>query len=147
MKNILFILFTGIGCMMNAQSQDYNTKKGFAVNGYDVVSYFDNEAKEGNNKFVATYDEVNYKFSSKKNLAIFNKAPQKYVPEYGGYCAYAVAVKAKKVSIDPETFEIRDKKLYLFYNSWGTNTLDSWKEESPEDLILIGDKNWERIKQ
>ena len=133
--------------MMNAQSQDYNTKKGFAVNGYDVVSYFDNEAKEGNNKFVATYDEVNYKFSYKKNLAIFNKAPQKYVPEYGGYCAYAVAVKAKKVSIDPETFEIRDKKLYLFYNSWGTNTLDSWKEESPEDLILIGDKNWERIKQ
>jgi YHS domain-containing protein len=147
MKNILLILFTGIGFFMNAQSYDYNTKKGFAVNGYDVVSYFDNEAKEGNNKFVAAYDDMDYKFSSQKNLDIFNKAPQKHLPEYGGYCAYAVAVKAKKVSIDPETFEIRDGKLYLFYNSWGTNTLESWKDESPEDLIVTGDKNWERIKQ
>ncbi|MFT4697109.1 MAG: YHS domain-containing protein [Flavobacteriaceae bacterium] len=147
MKNILLILFTGIGFFMNAQSYDYNTKKGFAVNGYDVVSYFDNEAKEGNNKFVAAYDDVNYKFSSQKNLDFFNKTPQKYLPEYGGYCAYAVALKGKKISVDPETFEVRDGKLYLFYNSWGTNTLESWKDESPEDLIVTGDKNWKRIKQ
>jgi beta-xylosidase len=67
------------------------------------------------------------------------------VPQYGGYCAFAMAIKWEKVSIDPETFEIRDGKLYLFYNSWGTNTFTSWIKEGPAQLILKADKNWQKI--
>ena len=69
-----------------------------------------------------------------------------YVPQYGGYCAYAIADKGKKVSIDPETFEIRDGKLYLFYNAWGTNTLKMWLKEDVKGLQEKADKNWEDIK-
>jgi len=69
-----------------------------------------------------------------------------YVPQYGGYCAYAIAKNGKKVSINPKTFEIRDDKLYLFYNSWGTNTLDMWVKQGPEALQKKADSTWEKIK-
>lgn len=146
MKKIVFALCFGIGLFTNAQSIDYNTKKGFAVEGYDVVSYFDNEAKKGDKKYITEHDGVKYKFSSQENLDAFKNEPQKYLPQYGGYCAYAVAVKGKKVSINPETYEIRDGKLYLFYNSWGTNTLKSWLNESPNNLLVKADDNWVKIK-
>lgn len=145
MKKVVILLFLGIGVTLNAQTADYNTQKGYVAEGYDVVSYFSNIAKEGSKKYVATYHNVKYKFSSQQNLDTFNENPTKYIPQYGGYCAYAVAVKADKVSIDPETFEIRDGKLFLFYNSWGTNTLKSWTKESPDKLVLKADKNWKKI--
>ena len=51
------------------------------------------------------------------------------------------------VNIDAETFEIRDGKLYLFYNSWGNNTLDRWLKENPALLKKEADANWEKINQ
>ena len=145
MKNlILIILF--ISSITNAQSIDYNTKKNFIADGYDVVAYFENKAIMGNKNFITTYDGAKYKFSSQQNLELFIENPQKYIPQYGGYCAYAVAVKSDKVNIDPKTFEIRDNKLYLFYNAWGTNTLNLWLEENPKNLIQKADENWETIK-
>jgi YHS domain-containing protein len=140
------LFFMLLSYTITGQNIDYNTKKGFAAEGYDVVAYFNNEAKEGNKKHTTTYDGVNYKFASEQNLNIFLKSPEHYLPQYGGYCAYAVALKSKKVSIDPETFEIRDGKLYLFYNAWGTNTLKLWKQEQPEELVQKGNKNWDKIK-
>ncbi|MEP5339438.1 MAG: YHS domain-containing (seleno)protein [Algibacter sp.] len=141
---ILLLLFcTSISY---SQNTDYNTKKGFIANGYDVVAYFNNEAKAGNKLFVSEFDGIRFKFSSKENLDSFNKNPKKYIPEYGGYCAYAVALKSSKVSINPETFKIEDGKLYLFYNAWGTNTLELWQKENPTLLKQKADKNWELIK-
>ena len=139
----LFLLYVSV-CF--SQSVDYNTKKGFAVHGYDVVAYFDNKAIEGNKNLVTKFDGVNYKFSSKENLNIFIKNPEKFAPQYGGYCAYAIAAKSDKVGINPETFVIKDGKLYLFYNTWGTNTLELWLKENPEILKSKADKNWEKIK-
>ena len=129
-----------------SQTIDYNTKKRFAVNGYDVVSYFENKAIEGNKEFITEFDNVKYKFFSKENLEAFNKNPQKYIPQYGGYCAYAIALKNNKVSINPHTFQVIDNKLYLFYSAWGTNTLALWKKENEKALIEKANKNWEHIK-
>jgi YHS domain-containing protein len=146
MKKILFILFVGVQFILSAQSIDYNLDKGYMAEGYDIVSYFNNNAKEGSSKYEAIYNNVKFKFSSQENLNLFNSEPQKYLPQYGGYCAYALAVKAKKIDIDPETFEIRNGKLFLFYNSWGSNALESWLSESPHDLKSKADKNWETLK-
>lgn len=55
------------------------------------------------------------------------------------------AVAGEKVTVNLETYEIRDGRLYLFYNSWGNNTLESWKKESPEVLKPMADKNWQKI--
>lgn len=139
----LFLLYCSI-CF--SQTIDYNIKKGFAANGYDVVAYFNNQASEGNKNFMTKFDGVSYKFATKENLNTFNKNPETYIPQYGGYCAYAVAVKKDKVGIDPETFEIIDDKLYLFYNAWGTNTLELWRKENPKTLKEKADKNWEQLK-
>ncbi|MDN3665367.1 YHS domain-containing (seleno)protein [Algibacter miyuki] len=147
MKHVFIILFALSTYVMQAQDVDYYTKGGFVVEGFDVVSYFNNAPKEGSEKYVATYKGGSFKFINQKNLEVFNKNPERYIPEYGGYCAYAVAVKSKKVSIDPETYEIRDGKLYLFYNSWGTNTLESWIEESPDNLRKQADNNWETLNK
>ena len=146
MKKLLFILFALVTVTASSQKIDYNLKKGFVAEGYDVVAYFNNEAIEGDKKFSATHDSVKYKFANQANLDAFLAAPEKYIPQYGGYCAYAVAQKGKKVGVDPETFEIRDGKLYLFYNSWGVNTLEKWQEEGAETLKKQADIEWESVK-
>lgn len=143
MKQLIIFLFLTISTTLF--SQNYNLKKGYIAEGYDVVSYFKNKAEKGDKKHTIEFDGVKFKFSSKENLEIFKKSPKKYIPAYGGYCAYAIGVKGKKVSINPKTFEIRNGKLYLFYNSWGTNTLELWKEEGAENLKKKADTNWAKI--
>ena len=137
---ILFISLTAF-----SQKENYNTKKGAVANGYDVVAYFSNKAVKGSKKLSYTYDDVTFRFSTQENLNTFKSNPAKYIPQYGGYCAYAIGVKGEKVGINPKTFEIRDDKLYLFYNSWGTNTLKLWLDENPEELKMKADKNWSSL--
>ena len=142
MKNLL-IVFLFISTV--TFGQQYNTKKGIIANGYDVVAYFSNKAVKGTKKITTTYNGVVFHFSSAKNLATFNENPTKYMPQYGGYCAYAIGKSSEKVGINPKTFEIRNDKLYLFYNAWGTNTLKLWKQENPEKLKKQADINWKKI--
>jgi len=142
----LILTFLFIMSSVSAQTIDYNIKKGYAANGYDVVAYFNNTAIKGNKRFTALFDGISYAFSTEKNLKLFNKNPEQYMPQYGGYCAYAVAIKRDKVSINPKTFQIKDGKLYLFYNAWGTNTLALWQQENDTLLAKKADSNWSTIK-
>nr|WP_321221808.1 YHS domain-containing (seleno)protein [uncultured Psychroserpens sp.] len=143
-KLLSTIFFFGI-LIASAQTVDYNTKNDYIAKGYDVVAYFDNEAIEGKKEFTTMHFGVKYKFASNKNLETFINNPDKYIPQYGGYCAYAIAVNNKKVDINPKTFEIRDDKLYLFYNAWFNNTLTSWQESNVKGLQIKADKNWEAM--
>lgn len=129
-----------------AQKIDYFVKDGYVIDGYDVVSYFTDQVQKGRQDYVYEYDGVQFQFASQEHLALFKANPQKYIPQYGGYCAYAIAAKSKKVSVDPETFTIRDGKLYLFYNNWGINTLKKWQKSEPKSLQSKADKNWTSIK-
>lgn len=138
----LFLVLTSFGF---AQNKNIYSKKGFAIEGYDVVSYFDNKTEKGNSEFAVEHEGSTFLFTSKEHLELFKNSPEKYLPEYGGYCAYGVAAKNKKFPINPTTFEIRNDKLYLFYNAWGTNTLDSWLKEKPDNLVKEGDINWKNL--
>lgn len=142
MKYVLFTVLSLASVVFFASSINQNIQKGYVAEGYDVVAYFDGTAIEGNDQFTSVYEDAKYKFSSKENLETFKKNPDKYIPQYGGWCAYAMAINGDKVSINPETFEIRDGKLYLFYNKAFTNTLKSWLEENPANLVKKADKNW-----
>lgn len=125
-------------------AQNYNLKNDYAVEGYDVVSYFTNgEPLKGKTEYTHIHNKVKYKFASEENVAIFKKEPSKYIPQYGGWCAYAMGKNGEKVGVNPKTFEIgEDGKLYLFYNKFGTNTLKLWNNENPQKLKKAADKYW-----
>lgn len=142
MRKIIVLVLLAVTFSISAQQNMNINKKGFAADGYDVVAYFENKAISGEKTFVTEVTGAKYKFSSSKNLKKFIASPKKYQPQYGGWCAYAIGAKNEKVEINPKTFEIRDGKLYLFYNSWGINTLKLWKEEGAEKLQKQADKNW-----
>ena len=146
MRIVLLVAFVLSGISVNGQKIHYNLKGDYIANGYDVVSYFNNNPVKGKKEFEHTYDRIKFKFSSSANLDQFKNNPERYMPQYGGWCAYAIAKNGEKVKINPKTYEIRDDKLYLFYNKWGTNTLEKWKEEDPSLLKPKADMNWEEIK-
>ena len=146
MKNLALLLpCLLLSTALFSQKIDYNLDGGYLAEGYDLVAYFDQSPTKGSKQFVYTDESVKLKFSSQKNLDAFKSDPKKYLPQYGGWCAYAMA-KNKKVSIDPQTYEIRDGKLYLFYNSFFNNTLESWTEEGPEKLKKLANSNWQKLK-
>ncbi|MGD1840403.1 MAG: YHS domain-containing (seleno)protein [Thermonemataceae bacterium] len=123
------------------------TKKKVAIEGYDPVAYFtENKAIKGNKAHAVYYEGVLYLFANDKNKTLFKKSPAKYEPQYGGWCAYAIAEKSQKMEIDPETFLIQEGKLYLFYNRFFNNTLPDW-QKAPKVNKEKGDKNWDKLYQ
>ena len=149
MQNFIFLMLIALGQHAFSQSAEvrskhFNIKKSLGIQGYDPVSYFNGKPEEGDNDVQAEYKGIKYYFKSSKNRDIFKANPAKYEPQYGGWCAYALGESGEKVKIDPETFKIVDDKLYLFYNFWGTNTLESWNKDEV-NLKARGDKNWTEI--
>ena len=129
-----------------SQESQYNLKDGFIANGYDVVSYFNGKAVKGEKGIEVKHDGVKLRFASEENRALFISQPKRYMPQYGGWCAYAIGANNKKVSINPETYEIRNGKLYLFYNAFFTNTLEDWLEEGPEQIMRKANLNWKAMQ-
>ncbi len=88
-----------------------------AIKGYDTVAYF--KVKKpvlGSDVFVTTWKGAKWKFSSSENLAAFKENPEKYAPQFGGYCAYGIA-QGYAVKIEPDQWTIVDGKLYLNYDA------------------------------
>ena len=119
-------------------------KSGLAIDGYDAVAYFkSNKAIEGKKEFPVSHQGAIYYFSSAENKEAFFKTPDVYEPQYGGWCAYAMGKDGDKVSVDPETFKIINGKLYLFYNRFFNNTLNSWNKDET-NLKTKADANWQK---
>ncbi|MGI9461628.1 MAG: YHS domain-containing (seleno)protein [Alphaproteobacteria bacterium] len=120
----------------------YKIDDNVAASGYDVVAYFTlNSAVKGDPKYQTTYKMNNGKakfyFSSTENLQLFKSNPKKYAPQFGGYCAYAVA-NNYIASTDPKAFSIFQNKLYLNYN---ISVRRAWLANR-DDYIVKGKKNW-----
>lgn len=93
------------------------TKNGLAIGGYDPVAYFtESEARKGSAKHSLSWNGATWRFKSAENKALFKANPEKYAPQYGGYCAYAMA-NGDLVSINPKAWDIHKGKLYLNYSS------------------------------
>ena len=97
-------------------ASDVNQIDGIALHGFDPVAYFtQNKAVKGEPQLTAVYKSVTYEFASKDDQAAFQANPEKYVPQYGGFCAFAVS-KGNKADIDPYAFAINDGRLYVNYS-------------------------------
>ena len=112
-----------------------------AVRGFDVVAYFSYEAKFGDPAISTEHDGATYYFSSEENQAAFNANPSKYVPAYGGMCAFAMS-EGKHFDIDPRSFKIVEGKLHLFYNGVGGDTKSMWEQNEAERLGKAS-QNWQ----
>ncbi len=134
---------------LNTRTEHYNLNNQTAIQGYDPVAYFtQGKAVKGKPQFSYQHHSVLYLFSSSENLAIFKATPNTYEPQYGGWCAYALAVDGGKVSINPKRFKIIDNKLYLFYDTiLGPNTLNKWNKANDTDQIKKADLRWMDISK
>ena len=151
MKQILLfsILFSCIPTLLFSQNtvpEHLNlSKNNLALHGYDPVSYFfDEEPQKGKEDLTYTWKGGIYRFANEKYRALFQENPGQFAPQYGGWCAYAIAI-GKKVEISPKSYTITDGKLYLFYKRFGYNALPAWKKDEA-NLIQEADNQWKTLK-
>ncbi|MFT5396896.1 MAG: YHS domain-containing protein [Gammaproteobacteria bacterium] len=136
------LLVTGLSFASLSASAASDSHSLTGVSGYDVVSY--QNAKKplrGNGNYVAAHDGVNYLFANADNQKTFEANPAKYVPAYGGYCAFGASV-GKKFIGDPEVWRIVDGKLYLNLDA-GIQV--QWLKDVP-GRIKTADAKWSKIK-
>lgn len=121
-------------------------KDGLAIAGYDPVAYFPEgggKAKKGSDKITTRHEGVLYRFASEANRKLFLAKPARFEPEYGGWCAYAMA-RGKKVEVNPKSFLVTDGKLLLFYKSFLNDTRAKWLEKAAA-LKLQADAAWKKL--
>lgn len=111
-----------------------------ALEGYDPVAYFDGKPAKGDARISTTHKGVQYRFQSAQNLARFKANPDAYLPQYGGYCAWAVA-GGYTAKGDPLAWKIVNGKLYLNYDQ---NVQRRWAADIPGN-VAKGDKNWPQV--
>ena len=150
MKKTILLLIAVFTISISFGQSVCTNKNNVANNGYDVVNYFKtNTALRGNETHSIIHEGASYYFTNAENLAAFKKNPAAYLPQFDGYCAFAVAKMNKKVPVDPETFRIDDGKLYLFFNDFYDgqpfNTIVPWinNESSLEKMATT---NWLTLK-
>ena len=118
-------------------------RAGAAISGYDPVAYFrENQPRQGSRDFSAAHGGATYLFSSAANRDIFVAQPDKYAPQFGGYCAYG-ASRGYKAATDPKAFSVVDDKLYLNYN---TQVQDLWRADIP-GLVKKAEAQWPQVRQ
>jgi hypothetical protein len=140
---ILAILFITAFPLLLLATQPVNksTWKGIAIKGYDCVSYhIESKAVKGKKDFSAKHLGATWLFSSKVNRDKFINSPQTYLPQYNGFCAWAMA-NGYKAKIDPESFAVIEKKLYLNYNK---DIQSKWEEDQTR-LISLANLEWKKL--
>ncbi len=121
-----------------AQKPEVFADAGAAIRGYDPVAYFtEGKPVRGEAQHAHQWNGATWRFASRQNRDAFAAAPEKYAPQYGGYCAYGVA-NGYTVSTVPEAWTVRDGKLYLNYS---TGVRRKWLED-PDGYIRKADTNW-----
>src|ERR1700758_167673 len=134
----LLSLFIAGTALADSPIAPVNTEHGLAIKGYDPVAYFTTgKPTPGLAQFSTSYKGVTYRFASAENRDRFIATPEKFVPQYGGYCAYAISLN-KIADIDPEEWAIVNDKLYL-NNGFLAQSL--WSLDKTSN-IARGDHNW-----
>ena len=140
MKTILGIVLFAVACAVQAQAN--LDSSGLALKGYDPVAYFtESKPVSGRAEFTAQHEGATYRFASAANRDAFAAAPEKYVPQYGGYCAFGVA-GGYKAPIQPDAWTVVDGKLYLNYDR---SVRSRWSSDIP-GYVRKADANWPTVR-
>ncbi|GAA0894458.1 YHS domain-containing (seleno)protein [Fulvivirga kasyanovii] len=153
MKNSvkLYTLTFALLIAVSGMAQDkkaYNIdNSNISLEGYSPVSYLDlGLAQKGIKQFKSEYDKVVYYFTSAEQKEVFDKNPQKYLPQYGGYCAFGVYAGAK-FRPDPNKFIVKDGKYFLYLYNLELDAQQLWlAENNHSKLMKKADENWKSLK-
>lgn len=126
----------------SAQSRLAPEKNTTAFDGYDLTSYFTEKAVKGNSTFQIEYKGIKLAFESKQNMEAFKSDPGKYFPEYGGWCAIAMAEEAFIIP-DYKYFKIQEGKLLFFRVKAFFNGLTQWNK-SPNSNLVKANQNYQK---
>ena len=129
-----------------AYLHSYNLpSSGLALEGYCPVAYFAvNKPVMGKPEFASTHNGVTYHFVSADAKGAFDKDPEKYVPAYGGWCAFGMAVE-DKFPVDPRNFKIVDGKLLLFLKNKNVDALELWNKGNQQEHLKKADRHWNKV--
>lgn len=120
---------------------------GVALEGYCPVAYFAvNKPVMGKKQFSSTHKDVTYYFVSADAKKLFDKSPEKYVPAYGGWCAFGMAV-GDKFPVDPTRFKIVDGKLNLFLRNKNVDALTLWNKGSEQEHVQKAAAHWKKVNK
>lgn len=139
---------TGIGLAHAAAAQSRTggapnlMHAGLGLKGYDPVAYFtDGKPARGQDNITTTHKGLIWRFASAANLTAFEKEPGKYLPLYGGFCAWGIA-QGKLFDVDPATgWMIADRKLYVFFNA---DILKLYRDDQVA-LTARAEQNWPKL--
>ncbi len=124
------------------EAQAVNVRNGLALDGYDPVAYqTEQRATPGSAAFTLTHEGAVYRFASEASRAAFEADPARYLPAYGGYCAYGMA-RGYRAKIDPRAFTVVDGRLYLNYS---LEVRDRWSKDIA-GYLQKADANWVRLR-
>ncbi len=140
------VLAAGLTTLLNgpreAVAQQVYVAQGAAIRGTDPVAYFtEGKPVKGSREFTYNWNGAEWRFASAANRDMFAAAPEKYAPQYGGFCAYGVS-QGYKVKIEPEAWRIVDGRLYLNYD---LSVQKTWAGDIP-GYIARADTNWEKLR-
>ena len=122
---------------------EYFERDGVALRGYDPVSYFtEGKPQPGVPTHSYVYKGSKFHFASADNQKLFADNPEKYAPQFGGFCAYGTA-QGYKVSTQPDAFAVVDGELYLNYNR---EVVNIWQQDVPGN-IAKAEENWPEVSK
>lgn len=144
-KQVQFFLILPLILIFSASISAEPLNKSFfgnkAIHGYDAVSYFKGRPSPGKPEFALERGGAVWLFASRENLAEFRARPEVFLPQYGGYCAYAMA-RGYLADVDPLSWRIVGGKLYLNYDA---DIQKEW-EQTRSEMIRNGDLNFAKLK-
>lgn len=141
------LLITTAGFAQNFKANHNTDDSKIALLGYSPVSYLDlGIAQKGLKENKATYDGLAYYFTTNEQKKAFEANPTKYLPQYGGYCAFGVSVGAK-FRADPNKFVVKDGKYFLFLYDLEVDAQQLWLAGNHEKLVAKADGNWNKLSK
>jgi YHS domain-containing protein len=145
MKNLILttIALSAIAHFATAGEALNVDQQGLALQGYDPVGYFtDNKPIKGDPKYTAIYNTGTYRFASAEHKNTFEGNPEKYAPQFGGFCGYAASIN-KLAPIEVEYFQVLHGRLVLQHNEKAWNL---WHQDV-EGNLKKADANWPTLSQ
>ena len=137
-----------ISTQSRAYLHSYNLPStGVALEGYCPVAYFAvNKPVKGKPEHASTHNGVTYHFVSAEAKQAFDTNPEKYIPAYGGWCAFGMTVQ-DKFPVDPRNFKIVDGQLMLFLKNKNVDARDLWNQGDTKTLVAKANAHWKTVSQ